>query len=191
MSPREKILATAIKLISEKGFFNTATAEIVEEAQVDYYTFYKFFADKNAILEEIFSKEWEKRYTFYTNIKTWRMDWFLKINGILNFHLQEIQKEPEITTIIITEEMNPLFREKEIFRKYAELSSIIAEILQQAVDEQKIIPCDVQAISFIITGFIKNLNCEYLQTQDFKRLEQAITNFCDLLKRALEITQKV
>jgi len=187
MSPKELILTAAVKNIAKNGFFDTTATVIAKEAQISLSTFYDFYTDEAEIMEEIFALEFQKRFSFYVNIKNWHMDWFLKINGILNFHLREIEKDPELATIIITEKMNPYFRQTESVQKFKHLSSIVAEILQQAVKQNKIHSCNVEATSLIILGFVDTLTQEYLLTHDLKRLEQTIDNFCQLLKNSLEI----
>jgi TetR/AcrR family fatty acid metabolism transcriptional regulator len=187
MSPKDQIKASAVILFAEKGFFNTSAAEIAQEAQVSLSTLYSFFADEAEIMKDIFTSEWQKRHSFYVNIKNWHMDWFLKINGILNFHLQEMQKEPELANVILTEQINPRFRNQEPIDKFPQLASIIGEILQKAIEENKIRSCNVEATSLVIYGFIDTLIYEYILTKDLKKLEQTIDNFCLLLKNGLEI----
>jgi TetR/AcrR family fatty acid metabolism transcriptional regulator len=188
MSPKEQIKTAAIKIMAKEGFANTTVDQIVQEAQVSLSTFYEFFTDKEEILEKIFTSEFQKRYAFYINMKNWHMDWFLKINGILNFHLQELQKEPELAIIILAEKTNPLFRQKKPLRQFSQLSSIIAAILQQAINEQKIRPCNVQATSLVVCGFLDALTYEFIMTKNIEQLESAIDNFCLLLKNGLEIS---
>jgi len=187
MSPKDQMIASAVKLFAEKGFFDTSATEIAQEAQVSLSTFYNFFADETEMMKAIFTSEWQKRYSFYVNIKNWHMDWFLKINGILNFHLQEIQKEPELANVILTEQMNPRFRSQEPVDKFSQLALIIGEILQKAIEGGKIRPCNVEATSLVIYGFIDTLIYEYIHTKDLKKLEHAIDNFCLLLKNGLEL----
>ncbi len=52
VSTREKLIRAAIKVFSEKGFFNTKVSDIVKEAGVAQGTFYIYFKSK----EEIFLK---------------------------------------------------------------------------------------------------------------------------------------
>ncbi|HHY06013.1 MAG TPA: TetR/AcrR family transcriptional regulator [Clostridia bacterium] len=185
MSRKEQIITATIKIIAKKGFADTTIDQIVQEAQVSLSTFYEIFANKEEILEKIFTAEFQKRYNFYINMKNWHIDWFLKINGILNFHLQELQKEPELATVILAERMNPCFRQKEPICQFSQLSSVIAAILQQAINEQKICPCNVQATSLIICGFLDALTYEFIMNENLPQLETAIENFCLLLKNSL------
>ncbi|MGI6587402.1 MAG: TetR/AcrR family transcriptional regulator [Peptococcia bacterium] len=188
MSPKKQIITATIKIIAKKGFADTTVDQIVQEAQVSLSTFYENFTDKEEILEEIFISEFQKRYDFYINMKNWHMDWFLKINGILNFHLQELQKEPELAAVILAEKMNPHFQQKKSFRQFTQLSSIVAAILQQAINEQKIRPCDIHATSLIVCGFLDALTYEFIMTKNLTQPEAAIENFCLLLKNGLEIS---
>jgi len=185
VSLQEQIKAAAIKIIAREGFSHTTADKIAQEAQIPLSTFYDNFTDKEEILDDLFTSEFQKRYDFYVNIKNWHMDWFLKINGILNFHLQEIQKEPELATIILAERVNSHCRERRSLSKFSQLSSIIATILQQAIDEQKIRPCNVEATSLIVFGFLDALIYEFIMTKNLDQLQQAIDNFCLLLKNGL------
>ncbi len=45
-------------------------------------------------------------------MKNWHIDWFLKINGILNFHLQELQTEPETPLLLLRERTNPALNQE-------------------------------------------------------------------------------
>ncbi len=50
VSTRDKLISSAVKVFSEKGFFNTKVSDIVKEAGVAQGTFYIYFRSK----EEIF-----------------------------------------------------------------------------------------------------------------------------------------
>ncbi len=52
-STKEKLINSAIKVFSEKGFFNTKISDIVNEAGVAQGTFYLYFKSKEDIFLEI------------------------------------------------------------------------------------------------------------------------------------------
>lgn len=186
MSSEEKIMAATTKIMAQKGFAETKIEEIVQEAQVSLSIFYDIFSGKEEILEKIFSREFLKRYHFYQNMRNWHIDWFLKINGILNFHLQEMQNDPELTTLLLTERMNPSLRQKEPVQQYTQLTTIIAAILQEALHEGKIPPCDIEAIATIIYGFTDTLSNTFMLTGKSHQLETTLENFGLLLKNGLD-----
>jgi TetR/AcrR family fatty acid metabolism transcriptional regulator len=187
MSKKELIKDAAVRIIARDGFFNATTDKISKEAQVPVGSIYTYFRSKEEILDYIFEVEFQKRYDFYQNIKTWHMDWFLKINGILNFHLQEIKKDPNIAMIILTERINAYRYKLQSAMKFTELSSIISDILRQAIDDKKIRPCNVTAITLYIDGFLDELTYEILTTNSSDIIEPAIDEFCKLLKISLNI----
>lgn len=186
MSKKELIREAAIKVIAIEGFFNATTDKISKEAKVAVGTLYNYFSSKEEILNYIFEVEFQKRADFYHNMKNWQMDWFLKINGIMNFHLQEIKKEPAIAKIILAERINAHRYGLESLTKLSQLSLIIADILQQGISENKIRSCDVKVISLIISGFLDALIYEIATTETFNNLEQSLNEFSAFLKIGLK-----
>ncbi|MDD2401984.1 MAG: TetR/AcrR family transcriptional regulator [Clostridia bacterium] len=185
MSKKDMIKDASIKLIARDGYFNATTDKISKEASVAVGTIYNYFSSKEEILNYIFDTELQKRYDFYNNMKNWHMDWFLKINGILNFHLQEMRKEPDISKIILSEKINAHRYNMSSLIKFSQLSLIISDILQQGINEEKIRSCDVKIISLIISGFLDAITYEFATTDDFDNIEYAIDEFCTLLKNGL------
>jgi transcriptional regulator, TetR family len=49
----ERIIESAIEIISEKGFQKTVVSDIVRKAQVAQGTFYLYFSSKNALIPAI------------------------------------------------------------------------------------------------------------------------------------------
>lgn len=184
MPTAKKIMNIAKKMMAQQGFNGTTVSQIARKAQISTKTFYKFFTHKEALLKEIFITELKKQHNFYFNMKNWHIDWFLKINGILNFHLQELQTEPETPLLLLRERTNPALNQEKIQAKFKELTQLLASILEQAVAEQKIRPCDVEATALIISGFLDALTYEF-QTKKPLPLEAAIENFCLLLRQGL------
>jgi len=185
MSKKEQIRTAAVKIIARDGYFNATTDKIAAEAKVAVGTLYNYFRSKEEILDYIFAVEFQKRYDFYQNMKNWRMDWFLKINGILNYHLQEFQKEPDIATIVLAERMNAYRYGIRSLSDFSQLSGIIADILQQAINENKIRPCEVQCLTILIAGFINEMIYTVATTENYPEPEKALDEFCLLLKTGL------
>lgn len=50
---KNKIIQTAIKLISQNGYAATTTAQIAKEAGVSEATLFKYFKDKETLLKEV------------------------------------------------------------------------------------------------------------------------------------------
>ena len=58
MDKREAILAAALKLFAERGFYGTPVPLIAEEAQVGAGTIYRYFSNKNSLVNELY-RHWK------------------------------------------------------------------------------------------------------------------------------------
>ena len=57
MTTREKILETALKLFSEKGYLGATTKEIAREAGIAEVTLFRHFSSKEKLFEEVINKD--------------------------------------------------------------------------------------------------------------------------------------
>lgn len=53
-TPREQVLATALRLFTQKGYFNTSIPDIVQESGVSTGSIYHYFKDKEGIAKALF-----------------------------------------------------------------------------------------------------------------------------------------
>lgn len=58
MDKRETILKAALELFSEKGFYGTSVNEVAQKADVGAGTIYRYFKDKEELVNELF-KYWK------------------------------------------------------------------------------------------------------------------------------------
>lgn len=61
---KEKILGAAMRLICEKGYFETTTNEIAKEAGISIGSLYSYFSDKDAILGDLL----ERHHAHFTSV---------------------------------------------------------------------------------------------------------------------------
>ncbi|MFH0825586.1 MAG: helix-turn-helix domain-containing protein, partial [Pseudomonadota bacterium] len=54
MDKKQAILDSALELFSERGFHGTSVAMIAQKAQVGAGTIYRYFPDKEALVNELF-----------------------------------------------------------------------------------------------------------------------------------------
>ncbi len=55
---REAILAAALKLFAERGFYGTPVPLIAQGAQVGAGTIYRYFSNKNSLVNELY-RHWK------------------------------------------------------------------------------------------------------------------------------------
>ena len=65
---KQRILDVALRLFTERGYFNTSMHDIQHEAQVSIGSIYHHFGNKEAIAKALFDSIEAKMYTAITNI---------------------------------------------------------------------------------------------------------------------------
>lgn len=185
MAKKEQIRLAAIKIIAKEGFYNATTDEIAREAKVAVGTLYNYFDNKENILDYIFEVEYRKRFKCYTEIKEKELEWSEKIEELLSFHFRELAKEPEIAIIVLAEKINASRSKLMSLGNFAKLPQILAEIIEQGINENKIRECNVKIMALIIFGFIESVMGEFIANPSEAFLNEALQEICGLLKEGL------
>ncbi len=86
MSRKDDILECATRLFAEKGFAETSTLEIAEQANVAHGTLFYHFKNKEGIICEIFSRAGETFYKRMTAAVAAKSTGIEKIEAILRFN---------------------------------------------------------------------------------------------------------
>lgn len=158
---KEHILATAMTLICEKGFYNTTTNEIAKNAEISIGSLYSYFADKDAILLELLEQYNQSFMTIFEEINTelnislYRTDmhkWMqYLINRLIALHEGNINFTIELNALYFNKpEVVVLmdFQEKKV-------KTMIADFLLQQQEFTKI--NNIEAVSVLIFDFISSL----------------------------------
>lgn len=185
MSKKELIRVAAIKIIADEGFFSATTDKIAKEAEMAVGTIYNYFSNKEDILRYILDVEYQKRYELYQKVKSSQIEPLLKIEKLLSYHFNEIQKEPNIIKIVLAEKITASRNKLMPFDKYAKLLVIFSEIISEGIDKGYLKKCDPKIISILIFGFIEAIMTEFLATKDDKLLKNSIEELINLLKTGL------
>lgn len=185
MSKKELIRMAAVKIIADEGFFLATTDKIAKEAGVAVGTIYNYFSNKEDILGYIFDVEYQKRYRLYQGVKNSQVDPLLKIEELLRFHFNEIQKDPNIIKIVLAEKATASRNKLMPFEKFTQLSSIFSEIILEGIEKGYLKKCDPKIISILIFGFLEATMTEFLAAKDVNLLENSINELINLLKTGL------
>ncbi|MEO2066200.1 MAG: TetR/AcrR family transcriptional regulator [Desulfurobacteriaceae bacterium] len=126
---RERIVESAYKCFSEKGYIGTTTKEISKLAGISEVTLFRYFRSKKELFEEVLDK-----FSVLPDIEKIKMEKSLPIEKKLEKVAEEIirsLKEKKNFIKILLSEISPHSEEvSEIYREFiSRLDSIIAEIL--------------------------------------------------------------
>ena len=104
---KQRILDVALRLFTQRGYFNTSVHDIQHEAQVSIGSIYHHFANKEAIAKELFDSTEEKMYTAITGI-------------IANYSSSEERCKAIVFYLFDVTESNPEFMHYMLYAKHRE-----------------------------------------------------------------------
>lgn len=157
-SKNQIIQEAAIDVISRKGYFQTSVQEIAEEAGVSAGTIYNYFEDKQDILLEIFTSEFEDRKRFYKELSDGNLSLFEQIRRILNRHFSKMAEHEQLMAVIIQERFKPGSRlGRKLNERYEEIVLEIAELVEEALEGDQIRECDPSVVASAMFGAVESV----------------------------------
>jgi len=162
---RDRILAAAVKVFSNKGYHDTRVDEIVEESDTSKGAVYFHFPSKQriflAIVEE-FTGLLEKKLLEAIEHEP---DGVRRVNAALQIGLETFGKYRSIAKIFLVQAigLGQTFEEKrlEILARFA---AIIKSYLDQAVSEGDIPPLDTEVAAYAWIGAINEVVIRWVYT---------------------------
>jgi TetR/AcrR family transcriptional regulator, fatty acid metabolism regulator protein len=126
----QKILHAAIRVFSEKGFYNSRVSEIAKEADVADGTIYLYFKNKDDILISLFEEEFGK---FVQNMQVElgkEKDPLQKIKRFAITHLSLVTKHPHLGEVMGVEvRQSTKFMKEYVNKPFIEYLNIIRSVV--------------------------------------------------------------
>ena len=126
----QKILQAAIKVFSEKGFYNSRVSEIAKEADVADGTIYLYFKNKDDILISLFEEEFGK---FVRNMQAElgkEKDPLQKIRRFAIIHLSLVTKHPHLGEVMGVEvRQSTKFMKEYVNQPFIEYLNIVRAVV--------------------------------------------------------------
>jgi AcrR family transcriptional regulator len=189
-SAREKLLESAKRLFSQKGYYATSVEDIVESAGFSKGTFYFYFKSK----EELFKSLVEE---MHLNIVK-RLENFLErelpLEDALIEHakvfLEDIYQNRHIAQIFLFQLVgtNEEFREL-YYTKIAHLRELLAKMVDKAIQRREITYKNAENIVNLYGGFLRMLVLEYVfreKEPDLERVKSLAQEGVNVLFRGLK-----
>ena len=185
---KELIREAAIEVMSKKGFYNTKTAEIAEEANVAVGTIYNYFKNKKDILDYIFRYELEKRMKNLKKVKEQDLNFWEKLKSFLDFHFKEIRENMAVGEILVREKDFPKKEGSDYISEYLTMiPKILEKEIKAAIKRGEINDdYDPEIAANIIFGSIQGIVEKAIKKEDQSMLTKAPEELVNLLKNGLD-----
>jgi len=132
----QKILHAAIKIFSEKGFYNSRVSEIAKEANVADGTIYLYFKNKDDILISLFEEEFGKIVQNMRAALEKEKDALHKIKRFAITHLSIVSKQQELGEVMGVEvRQSSKFMKEYINKPFIEYLNIIRSVVTEGQEE--------------------------------------------------------
>ncbi len=126
----QKILQAAIKVFSEKGFYNSRVSEIAKEANVADGTIYLYFKNKDDILISLFEEEFGKIVQNMRVSLERDKDALQKIKRFAIAHLSIVTKQQELAEVMGVEvRQSSKFMKEYVNKPFIEYLNIIRSVV--------------------------------------------------------------
>ena len=132
----QKILDAAIKVFSEKGFYNSRVSEIAKEANVADGTIYLYFKNKDDILISLFEEEFGKIVQNMRVALEKEKDALQKIKRFAITHLSIVSKQQELGEVMGVEvRQSSKFMKEYINKPFIEYLNIIRSVVTEGQEK--------------------------------------------------------
>lgn len=155
---REKIIKSALKLFSQKGFLGTTTKEIAKEAGVAEVTLFRYFQSKENLFNEVL-----KSQSFLPTLrdllpKLESADYREALETIGKYFLKLLKKKRDLVCIMHSEAFMYPEEIRQIYGKIIdELTDTLSEFLNRLKRREVIRDIDTKYASMIFFGMIYNM----------------------------------
>lgn len=139
ISTRDKLLETAIKLFSEKGFNGTTTKEIAEEAGVNEALIFRYFSTKRDLYGAIIEKKIEEEPGIEVPLemfKKTRNDWLI-FRSIALRMFDCVEKDPTFMRLLYFSALEGHELSDMFFDTYVEyINMLLSDYIEQRISEK-------------------------------------------------------
>ena len=132
----QKILQAAVKVFSEKGFFNSRVSEIAKEANVADGTIYLYFKNKDDLLISLFEEEFGKFVGKMRAELEQEKDALQKIKRFAITHLSIVSRQQQLAEVLGVEvRQSSKFMKEYINKTFIEYLNLIRSVVVEGQEK--------------------------------------------------------
>lgn len=128
----QRIIQAAIKVFSQKGFFNSKVADVAKEADVADGTIYLYFKNKDDVLLSIFEHSMDHFISLMKNELSSIEAPEDKLTKFIEVHLASVQKNQDLSQVLQVElRSSTKFMKEYRAEKFFEYLGILEDIIEE------------------------------------------------------------
>ncbi len=183
---RARILDAAIRVFSDKGYYQAAVDDIVKDSQTSKGSFYHFFPSKQGIFLALVDLLNDQFVAKVERAMAQECGALRKVDAALYTALKEFSSHRRITRILLVEAvgLGHALNEK-LFELHTSFAGLIEKHLDAAVAEKAIEPIDTKLVSYAWLGAIYEIVLRWLYTGRPDPLEDALPELRRLLLNSI------
>lgn len=177
----DKIIISAKRLFSERGYYKTSVKDITKEAGVGIGTFYIYFDDKHSLYQTILSEYGRYiRKTIAASVKQAKSRQEAERMGIETF-VKLVRSDPSMYNVI----WEALYVDKQLFIDYyKQFSENYARQIVLAQNAGEIVPdYDPEVLSYMLMGITNFIGLRYAIFEDEEDLSSVLDTILSVFER--------
>ncbi len=185
---RQRILSSAIKVFSKKGFYSTKIKEIARAASVADGTIYLYFKNKDDILISIFNDRFRKLNAKMEEIVDQQIKSSEKIRQIIKLQIGTVRGHRDLAEVLTVNlrQSNRFLRQFAApqFNRYLD---IMAQVIREGQDRGEFTSdCSPRIVATSLFGSIDGLMLTWvLGSRKYQRLVRAGTHVAEIMLNGL------
>jgi len=185
MKGKSEILKqVAIELFSQQGFDATTTLEIATAAGVTEPVIYYHFKNKDGLFTAVLTDIFKEYFTQLASLNKNPENQFKKIENLINFHFEFVDKFPS-ETYLITSACPAKLRDfahicaQKIEKQRAYLKQYILDSLKKGIEKGEFYSVDLNATTGVILALVNGLiRRRSLRLDQINGLKKEAIDFC-------------
>ncbi|HCX65775.1 MAG TPA: TetR/AcrR family transcriptional regulator [Eubacteriaceae bacterium] len=184
---KNKLRQSAIELMASYGYHATTTRMIAEKANLAVGTIYTNFKNKEGMLDYIFRLEYQKRVDYLNFLREKGFTSLEKLDRFLDFHLEELQNDKNLSKVLIYESTNPNLKHLESIKTFkTQLPEFFRDLLKEGIQRGEIRKVDAELTAQIIFYSIRGTIHEMAADHPHLSIGEVKDNLKDFIHHALK-----
>jgi AcrR family transcriptional regulator len=171
LAHREEILSAAEKVFAAKGFFPTTMSDIAREAEFGIGTLYKYFKSKEDLYFTLIDEKVEEINRLVKAELSQKHSAIERVKKTLGLQFEFIERNRDFFRIYISERSRFEWTVKDdlgkgIYEKMVTYINILAEVMNQGIDEGELKSLDPLDLAHALVGIVNSFVFEWIISQE-------------------------